>query len=154
MLYSSTVFIAGNNQQTAAEALLGLFHEEGTADELIVGLETLSLGDHANDDSLEDPTDVDTFDGAALVDAAFANGADNDNSAGGDASLDDLRQMGRALHRFDILESFFDDFVGDIEWGGPDFEGDEGLLAEMADSAEGGGGNAEEDRTINPMGSE
>ena len=150
-MYSSTVFIAGNDQQTAAEALLGLVHEEGTVDDLIVAYDALSLGDHADDDSLEDS---DMFDGAALVDAAFANGADNDNSAGGDASLDDLRQMGRALHRFDILESFFDDFVGDIEWGGPDFEGDEGLLAEMADSAEGGGGNAEEDRTINPMGSE
>ena len=150
-MYFSNVFISGNDQQTAAEALLGLFHEEGTADELIVALDSLSLGDDADDDSLESPADVDIFDGAALVDAAFANDAGDDSGAGGDASLDDLRQMGRALHRFDIFESFFDDFVADIEWGGYDYEGDDGLSAEMDDSAEEGGGNAEEDRTIDPM---
>jgi hypothetical protein len=138
LLYSSTIFIAGN-QQTAAEALLGLFHEEGTADELIVGLDTLSLGDHADNDSFEDPADGDMIDGAALVDAASADDAVDDNGAGGDASLNDLRRMGQALHRFDVFETFFDDFVGEIEWGGFDYEDDEGLSGEMADSAEGGG---------------
>ena len=150
-MYSLT--IAGN-QQTAADALLGLFHEEGTADELIVGLDTLSLGDHADDDSFEDPADGDMFDGAALVDAALADDAVDDNEAGGDASLNDLRRMGQALHRFDVFETFFDDFVGEIEWGGFDYEDDEGLLGEMADSAEGGWDNAEDDRTINPIGSD
>jgi len=103
-LYSLTIFIAGN-QQTAAEALLGLFHEEGTADELVVGLDSLSLGDHADDDSFEDPADGNMFDGDALLDTAFADDAVDNNGAGGDASLDDLRQMqmGRALHRFDVF---------------------------------------------------
>ena len=115
---------------------------------------SLPLGDHTDDDSLEDPADIDIFDGAVLVDAAFAEDAVDDNAAGNDASLNYLRQMGQAHHRFDVFKSFFDDFVGEIEWGGFNYEGDEGLLAEMADSAEEGRGNAKEDRTINLIGSD
>ena len=50
--------------------------------------------------------------------------------SGGNATLNDLCQMGRVLHRFDIFESFFKDFVGEIDWGGEDYDGDDGLAEE------------------------
>jgi hypothetical protein len=137
LLCLSPITIAGI-QQTVAEALLGLIQEEGTANELIVGLESLSIGNLANDNSLEDPVaeDCAMFDGNAVKNDLVASNARDGNRVGGDASLNDLQQMGRVLHRFDLFESFFDDFVGDIDWGGEDYDGDEGLLEEIADSAE------------------
>lgn len=36
--------------------------------------------------------------------------------------LDGLRQMGRRLHQFDVLDHLFDDIVGDMEWGDDDFD--------------------------------
>jgi hypothetical protein len=43
--------------------------------------------------------------------------------------------MGQRLHRFDILESFFDNVAGDIEWGGDDYDGTS--LFDASDLAEG-----------------
>jgi hypothetical protein len=43
--------------------------------------------------------------------------------------------MGQWLHQFDILESFFDDVPGDIEWGGDDY--DVTSLFDVSDLAEG-----------------
>ena len=43
--------------------------------------------------------------------------------------------MGQRLHRFEILESFFDDVAGDIEWGGEDYDG--ASLFDVSDLAEG-----------------
>ena len=103
------------DHQNAAEALLGLFHEGTTDDELIVGLDSLSIVD-ADDDSMDDP--------AADGNAADGNAADGDAA---DSDMEDrnvamngLRQMGQRL-RFYILESFFDDFTGNIDWGGADY---------------------------------
>ena len=109
--------------QIAAEALPGLvpeatadvefLQEEDTADdELIVGLiDSLSIGD-SKDKSMEDPAG----------DAADGNGADGDKADGNredrNVAMNGLRQMVQQLHQFDILESFFDDVAGDIEWGG------------------------------------
>ncbi len=134
---SLPITIAGI-QQTVAEAFLGLIQEEGTADELIVGLESLSIGDLANNDSLEDPVaeDCAMFDGDTVKNDAIDSNARDGNGAGGDASLNDLQQMGQVLHRFDLFESFFDDFVGDIDWGGEDYDDDEGISEEIADSVE------------------
>jgi len=39
----------------------------------------------------------------------------------GEATMNGLRQMGQRL-QFDILESFFDDFACDIEWGGEEYD--------------------------------
>ena len=114
---------------------------------MIVGLDLLSLGDHTDDDSLEDPADIDSL-------TAPCWSMLHSPTMGNNASLNDLRKMSQAHHRFDIFESFFDGFVGEIEWGGFNYEGDEGLLAEMADSEEEGRGNAKEDRTINLIGSD
>ena len=36
------------------------------------------------------------------------------------------------LHRFDHFDSFFDDFVSEIEWGGEDYDGDVELSEEIA----------------------
>ncbi len=57
------------------------------------------------------------------------------NRPGSDATLNDLndlRQMGRVLHQFDHFESFFDDFVSEIEWGGEDYDGDVELSEEIS----------------------
>jgi hypothetical protein len=99
LLCSSPITIAGI-QQTVAEALLGLIQEEGTANELIVGLESLSIGDLANNDSLEDPVaeDCAMFDGNTVKNDAVYSNARDGNGAGGDASLNDLQQMGWVLH--------------------------------------------------------
>jgi hypothetical protein len=126
--------------QFAAEALLGLVpeatakvefvQEEGAADdELIVGLiDSLLIGD-SDDKSMEDP----------VGDAADGNGADGDKADGDredrNVALNGLRQMGQRLHRFDILESFFDNVAGDIEWGGDDYDGTS--LFDASDLAEG-----------------
>jgi hypothetical protein len=109
---ASTAVTTGNHQ-IAAEALLGLV-QEGTANyELIVGL----VG-NSNDESMEDPAaDGDTADG----NAADGNEADGDTEDRNEA-MNGLRQMGQRLHRFDILEMFFDDFAGNIEWGGEDYD--------------------------------
>ncbi len=134
--------------QIAAEALLGLVpeattnvefvQEEGAADDkLIVGLiDSLSIGD-SDDESMEDPAG----------DAADGNGADGNETDGDredrNAALNGLRQMGQRLHRFDILESFFDDVAGDIEWGGDDYDGtslfDVSDFAEWSDTGPSGG---------------
>jgi hypothetical protein len=114
--------------QIAAEALLGLIpeatadvefiQEEGTANnELIVGLiDSLSIGD-SNNKSMEDPAG----------NAADGNGADGNKADGNredrNADMNGLQQMGQRFHQFNILESFFDDVAGDIEWGGEDYDG-------------------------------
>ena len=59
-------------------------------------------------------------------DVADGNGADG-NEADGDredrnVAMNGLRQMGQQLHQFDILESFFDDVAGIIEWGGDNYD--------------------------------
>ena len=43
--------------------------------------------------------------------------------------------MGQRLHRFDILESFFDNVAGNIKWGGDDYDGTS--LFDASDLAEG-----------------
>ena len=83
----------------------------------------MSLGNHADYDSL-------SMEDSKAIDSDAVDGVE----ASGDSSLNDLRQMGRVLHRYDVFESFFDDLVGGIEWERDD--GDEGLSEKMADSAE------------------
>jgi hypothetical protein len=67
------------------------------------------------------------------------SGADGDEADGDredrNAALNGLQQMGQRLHRFDILESFFDDVAGDIEWVGDDYDGTS--LFDTSDLAEG-----------------
>ena len=110
-------------------ALLGLFQEGTADDELIVGLVSLSIGDD-DDNSMQDPlADGDVTDGNT-TDVDTADGDMEDR----EAAMNGLRQMGQRL-RFDILESFFDDFAGDIEWGGEDY--DETSLFEESGLAEG-----------------
>ena len=100
------------DDQNAAVTLLGLFQESTTDDELIVGLDSLSIG-NANDYSMEDPlADGDATDG----NATDGDAADGDME-GGEATMNGLRQMGQRL-QFDILELFFDDFAWNIEWEG------------------------------------
>ena len=66
---------------------------------------------------MEDPlADGDTTDG----NATDGDAADGDME-GGEATMNGLRQMGQRL-QFDILESFFDDFACDIEWGGEEYD--------------------------------
>ncbi len=120
------------DHQNAAEALLALF-QEGTPnnESLIVGLDSLSIGD-ADENSMEDPlADGDAVDS----NATDSNAADGDMEDG-EAAMNGLRQMSQRL-RFDILESFFDDFAHDIEWGGEDYDDtslfDESGLAEGSD---------------------
>jgi hypothetical protein len=81
---------------------------------LIVGLDSLSIGD-ADDNSMEDPlADGNAADGnAADGNATDGNAADGDMEDG-EATMNGLRQMGQRL-QFDILESFFYDFACDIE---------------------------------------
>jgi hypothetical protein len=55
---------------------------------------------------------------------------DGVEAGGNNASLNYLRQMGRVLHRFDVFKSFFEDFVSEIDWGGEDYDGDDGLAKE------------------------
>jgi len=43
--------------------------------------------------------------------------------------------MDQRLHQFDILELFFDDVAGDIEWGGDNY--DDTSLFDVSDLAEG-----------------
>jgi hypothetical protein len=127
------------NHQNAAVALLGLFQEGTADDELIVGLDSLSIGD-ADDNSMEDPlTDGDATDG----NAADGNAADGDATDGdmedGEATMNGLRQMGQRL-LFDILESFFDDFACDIEWGGEEYDetslfDETGLASDLAEES-------------------
>ncbi len=50
-------------------------------------------------------------------------------------AMNGLRQMGQRLHQFDILESFFDNVAGNIEWGGDDY--DVTSLFDVSDLAEG-----------------
>jgi hypothetical protein len=125
---TSTATTTGDHQNVT-EALLGLFQEGTPNDEsLIVGLDSLSIGD-TDDNSMEDPlADGDAADGNA-TDGDAADG----NMEDGEAAMNGLRQMGQRL-QFDILESFFDDFAGDIEWGGEDYNDtclfDESGLAE------------------------
>jgi hypothetical protein len=120
--------------QNATEALLGLFQKGTAKNELvvIVGLDSLSIGD-TDDDSMEDP--------AADGDAADGNTADGDMEDR-IADMNGLRQMGQRL-RFDILESFFDDFAGDIEWGVADYD-DTSLFDESDLAIESNTGSANE----------
>ena len=71
-------------------------------------------------------------------DAADGNAADGDaidvDTEDRNAAMNGLRQMGQRL-RFDILESFFDDFAGNIEWRGADY--DDPSLFDESDLAEG-----------------
>jgi hypothetical protein len=96
-------------------ALLSLF-EEGTAkdDELVVELDSLSHG-KANNKSMEDS--------AADSDAADGNAADIDATSR-DLTMNGLRQMGQRLHQYDILKLFSNYHVGNIEWGGVEYEDD------------------------------
>jgi hypothetical protein len=91
-------------------------------------IDSLSIGD-SDDESMEDPAG----------DAADGNGADGDEADGDredrNVAMNGLRQMGQRLHQFDILESFFDDVAGDIEWGGDDY--DVTSLFDVSDLAEG-----------------
>ena len=97
-------------------ALLDLFQEGTAEDELIVGLVSLSIGD-ADDNSMEDQlADGDATDGNA-TDGDAADGDMED----GEATMNGLWQMGQR-HQFDILESLFDDFTCDIEWGGEEYD--------------------------------
>jgi len=97
-------------------ALLDLFQEGTAEDELIVGLDSLSIGD-ADDNSMEDQlADGNATDGNA-TDGDAADGDMED----GEATMNGLRQMGQRL-QFDILESFFDDFACNIEWGGEEYD--------------------------------
>jgi len=112
---ASTVTTTGNHQN-AAVALLDLFQEGTAEDELIVGLDSLSIGD-ADDNSMEDQlADGDATDGN-VIDGDTADGDMED----GEATMNGLRQMGQNL-QFDILESFFDDFACDIKWGGEEYD--------------------------------
>ena len=132
---ASTAATTAHAYQIAAEALLGLIpeatakvefaQEEGAADdELIVGLVDSLLIGNSNDESMEDPAG----------DAADDNGADG-NREDRNAAVNGLRQMDQWLHRFNILESFFDDVAGNIEWGGEDY--DVTSLFDVSDLAEG-----------------
>jgi len=100
---ASTANTTGDHQN-AAVALLDLFQESTAEDELIVGLDSLFIGD-TDDNSMEDQL-------------ADGNATDGDVSDGdmedGEATMNGLRQMGQRL-QFDILELFFDDFACDIE---------------------------------------
>ena len=123
---SLTAATTAGAHQFAAEALLGLVPEatanvefvqgEGTADdELIVGLiDSLSIGD-SNNKSMEDPAG----------DAADGNGADGDKADGDredrNVAMNGHQQMGQRLHRFDIIESFFDAVAGVIKWEGDNY---------------------------------
>jgi hypothetical protein len=73
---------------------------------LIVGLDSLSIGE-ADDNSMEDPlADGNAADGnAADGNATDGNAADGDMEDG-KATMNGLRQMGQRL-QFDILELFF-----------------------------------------------
>jgi len=82
-------------------ALLDLFQEGTVKDELIVGLDSLSIGD-ADDNIMEDQlADGDATDGNA-TDGDTADGDMED----GEATMNGLRQMGQRP-QFEILESFF-----------------------------------------------
>ena len=110
-------------------ALLGLFQEDTANVELIAGLVSLSIGND-DDNSMEDPlADGDATDG----NTTYVGAADGDMEDK-EAAMNGLRQMGQRL-RFDILELFFDDFAGDIEWGGEDY--DETSLFDESGLAEG-----------------
>jgi hypothetical protein len=96
---------------------------------LIVGLiDSLSTGD-SDGESMEDPAG----------DVTDGNGADGDEADGDmedrNVAMNEIQQMDQRLHRFDILEFFFDDIAGDIEWGGDDF--DSTSLFDVPDLAEG-----------------
>ena len=92
-------------------ALLDLFQESTAKDELIVGLESLFIG-NTDDNSME----YQLADGSAT----YGDAADGDMEDG-EATMNSLRQMGQRV-QFDILESFFDDFACDIEWGGEEYD--------------------------------
>ena len=76
-------------------------------------------------------------DPAADGDAADGNTADGNeaDTADRNADMNGLRGMGQRLHQFDILETFFDDFARDIEWGGDDY--DDKLLVDVLNLMEG-----------------
>ena len=108
---ASTATTTGDHRN-AAVVLLNLFQEGTAEDELIVGLDSLSIG-NADDNSMEDQlADGDATDGNA-TDGDAADGDMED----GEATMNGLRQMGQRL-QFDILELFFDDFAWNIEWEG------------------------------------
>jgi hypothetical protein len=88
----STATTTGDHQN-AAEALLGLFQESTPDNEsLIVGLDSLSIGD-ADDNSMEDPlADGNAADGNA-TDGDMADGDMED----GEAAMNGLWQMGQRL---------------------------------------------------------
>ncbi len=69
-------------------------------------------------------SDAPASDGSATE--AQRDGADNAhvhrNDAADDNSMDRLRQMGRRLHRLDVLEDIFDNFTGKVEWGNEDYD--------------------------------
>jgi hypothetical protein len=100
----------GNNQ-IATEALLGLIQEGTADDEWIVGLDSLSIG-NSKDASMED----------TVADSNAADGNAADGAAANDAMID-LQQMGQRLHQFNILETFFGEFAGMIDWGGDNYDG-------------------------------
>jgi len=122
------------DHQNAAVALLGLFQEGTANDELIVGLDSLSIG-NADDNSMKDPlADGDATDG----NATDGDAADGDME-GGEATMNYLQQMGQRL-QFDILEWFFDYFACDIEWGGEEYDetslfDENGLASDLAEES-------------------
>ncbi len=87
-------------------------------EELIVGLDQLLLYDELSIAGSDAPAS----DGSAAE--AQRNGADDArihrDNATDENSIDGLRQMGRQLHQFDVLEDLFDNFTGEVEWGNED----------------------------------
>jgi len=130
---ASTATTTGDHQN-AAVALLDLFQEGAAEDELIVGLDSLSIG-NADDNSMKDPlADGDATDG----NATDGDAADGDME-GGEATMNYLQQMGQRL-QFDILEWFFDYFACDIEWGGEEYDetslfDENGLASDLAEES-------------------
>jgi hypothetical protein len=43
------------------------------------------------------------------------------NDAASESSMDGLFRMGRQLHRLNVLEDIFNNFVGEVEWGNEDY---------------------------------
>ncbi len=89
-------------------------------EELIVGLDQLLLDDELSIAGSDAPAS----DGSAAE--AQRDGADDAhvhcNNAADKNSIDGLHQMGRQLHRFDVLEDLFDNFTGEVEWGNEDYD--------------------------------
>jgi hypothetical protein len=110
----------------AAVARLGLIDAEEQEQLTVELLDELSLAG----------SNAPASDGSAAE--AQRDGADNAHvhrvDAADDNSMDGLRQMGRRLHRLDVLEDIFNNFTGEVEWGNEDYDhnpevGDDGQYA-------------------------